>query len=63
MAGGIILSLKLGKTYRRTINFTFHSDSDASPLFYVQIATNFNSITMLNLHANSSLVHESDSGH
>jgi len=54
MAAGIIFSLKLGKTYRKTVNFTFHSD--ASPLFYVQISTN--SVKMLNLHSNSSFTNE-----
>lgn len=56
MAGGIILSLKLGKTHRKTMKFTYNSDATSSPLYYVQIATT--SIKMMNLHANTGFPRE-----
>jgi hypothetical protein len=56
IASGIILSLKLGKSHRKTLNFTFSSDAASTPLFYVQIATN--SIKMMNLHANSAFTRQ-----
>jgi hypothetical protein len=55
-ASGLILSLRLGKKYRKTMSFTLNSDAADSPLFYVQIATN--SIKMMNVNANSTINHE-----
>jgi hypothetical protein len=55
MASGIILSLKLGKNRRKTMGFTFQSETH-TPLFYIQIATK--SIKILNLHADSAFTRD-----
>ena len=52
MSQGLVLSLKLGKTRRRTISFSF--GSVGSPLYYVQVSTN--SFKMLNLHGTNTFV-------
>jgi hypothetical protein len=56
MISGIILSLKLGKKRRKTMNFTFQSETTHTPLVYIQIATK--SIKMLKLHADSVLTRD-----
>ena len=56
MASGIILSLKLGKTRRKTMGFTFQSETTHTPLFYIQIATK--SIKILNLRTVSALTRD-----
>jgi hypothetical protein len=56
MASGVILSLKLGKNRRKTMSFTFQSETTHTPLIYIQIATK--SMKMLNLHADSALTRD-----